>query len=329
LHRSGPLVQRSAQPRELETAPLCREDDRRGRQFRPWTDLSGAGECPCTPCAGAHRLRRPFTSKEPAGREIGSGTLPAQGGREEIARVLHQPASAVDPAEAAGAVAEGMEIRFRLPVGEWPRAVFRSDFGYRGARLTAPGGVVLRARTRADLERGVTGALPGGEPLRLRLATDGGVERVELYVGDDRAPREDRVWAKPTRSAWIHALVALGGSAAGFAASYFYLAKAWAEHNDWAAKMGYHTAGWHLLLTFTLFPASLFGQRIGIRAVQVVSLVFFGIHVSIALANSGMEDPPIAVFNALSGIFFLIATVYGNRAYRDMDPVAALRAGRV
>ena len=66
---------------------------------------------------------------------------------------------------------------------------------------------------------------------------------------------------------------------------------------------------------------------------QFVSLLFFFIHLGIALANlgptgAGGHSGAIAVFNALSGVFFLAAAVYGNRAYRDMDPVAAFRAGR-
>jgi len=137
------------------------------------------------------------------------------------------------------------------------------------------------------------------------------------------------------RSAWTHAVLALTGSGAGFVASYLYLLKAQALQSDWALKMGYHMAGWHLLLTFTLFPASVWGQRIGIRSVQLVSLLFFFIHAGIALANIGPhdptnpDDPSIAFFNALSGLLFLIAAIYGNRAYRDMDPVEALRTGRI
>jgi hypothetical protein len=142
------------------------------------------------------------------------------------------------------------------------------------------------------------------------------------------ARREGRIWARPTRSAWTHAFIALAGSAAGFAASWFYLAKAHALHDEWAAKMGQHTAGWHLLLTFTLFPLSVWGQRPGIRAVQVASLVFFCIHAGMAIANSDLGEPGIAFFNAASGLLFLASVFYGNRAHRDMDPIAALVAGR-
>jgi hypothetical protein len=62
--------------------------------------------------------------------------------------------------------------------------------------------------------------------------------------------------------------------------------------------------------------------------VQFVSLVFFCIHASMAFANSDLGDPGIAFFNAASGILFLASVVYGNRAHRDMDPIAALVAGR-
>ena len=117
-------------------------------------------------------------------------------------------------------------------------------------------------------------------------------------------------------------------------ASWLYLLKAEELGSAWAQKMGHHTAGWHLLLTFALFPASVWGQRVGIRSVQVVSFIFFCIHLGIAIANMGEgdpsnpDDPWIALFNALSGIMFLWSTYYGQRAWRDMDPVHALRTGR-
>ena len=74
-----------------------------------------------------------------------------------------------------------------------------------------------------------------------------------------------------------------------------------------------------------LFPASVWGQRAGIRAVQVVSLVFFFIHAGIALANAGVSDPAIAAFNAASGLLFGASTLVGQRAHRDMDPIRARR----
>ncbi len=235
---------------------------------------------------------------------------------------------AIDPSAAETTSDAGLDVAFRLPIEGWPKAGFHSDFGFGSARLEAGGRTVLRARTRDELEAGVTGTLPSGEPCAMRLVTKNGALHVEVEVAGQRAPREDRVWARPTRSAWIHASIALAGSAAGFAASWFYLVKAWNEDSQWAMKMGYHTAGWHFLLTLTLFPASVWGQRLGIRAVQFVSLVFFFIHAGIALANSGPGSPLIAVFNGLSGFAFLLSVVYGQRAHRDMDPVAALQDGR-
>ena len=93
-------------------------------------------------------------------------------------------------------------------------------------------------------------------------------------------------------------------------------------------------AGWHLLLTLTLFPASVWGQRTGIRVVQGVSLMVFLIHAGIAIANLGPPEPGeptdawIASLNAASGLLFLVTALYGRRAYRDMDPGSALRGGR-
>ncbi len=247
--------------------------------------------------------------------------------RMQIARCSH-PAADVEP---VAAVTEDLEIAFRLPVKGWPRAIFRSDYGYRGGSLLCDGAPILKAASREDLEQGVEGTLPSGcgTPIGMQLVYHDGVPVLEVMAAGRVAVREDRLWARPTRSARIHATVALAGSAAGFAASYFYLVKAEALHSAWAAKMGQHTAGWHLLLTFTLFPASVWGQRAGIRVVQIVSLVFFFIHAGIALANSDLGSPAIALFNAVSGVLFLLSVLYGNRAYRDMDPVSALLAGRV
>lgn len=230
----------------------------------------------------------------------------------------------------ADSTAGDLKIAFRLPIEGWPRVVFRSDYGYRGGSLSLDDARILRADSREDLERGVEGRLAGadGAPIGMRLLHRNGVPALHVVADGRPAVREDRVWARPTRSAWIHAALALAGSAAGFAASYFYLVKAEALHDPWAAKMGQHTAGWHLLLTFTLFPASVWGQRTGIRAVQLMSLVFFVIHAGMALANADLGDPAIALFNAGSGVLFLLSVLYGNRAHRDMDPLAALRAGR-
>jgi hypothetical protein len=62
--------------------------------------------------------------------------------------------------------------------------------------------------------------------------------------------------------------------------------------------------------------------------------VFFAIHACIAAVNAldpqamTVNDQWIAAWNALSGIFFLAAVIYGNRAYCDMDPGRAFAVGR-
>lgn len=229
------------------------------------------------------------------------------------------------------------ELACQLPLDGWPEAVFEGSFTFDGGTLVVDGHPVLRAGSRADLERGVeTILVPGGHRLAMRLVPEGqgvGVA-VAVTVDGEAALRRDRLRARPTRSAWIHALLALGGSFAGFAASWLYLQRSELLHDAWALKMGNHMAGWHLLLTFSLFPASIRGGRTGIRVVQWVSGLFFAIHVGIAIANVGASDPvdalegAIAFLNALSGALFLATVVYGNRAWRDMDPVLALREGR-
>jgi hypothetical protein len=235
---------------------------------------------------------------------------------------------------AVEAVAAELEIGFRLPLPDWPRAVFQSDYTYDGGRLVLDGALIATAHSRTELERGISGYLPGtAVPVTVRLRTDA-PQQVTVAVDGREALREDRLRARPTRSAWTHAGLALSGSALGFTASYLYLLKAALVHSDWEVKMGQHMAGWHLLLTFTLFPASVFGQRVGIRAVQWVSALFFCIHAGIALANLGPAavrtpyDTWIAVLNAASGMLFFVTVLYGWRAYRDMDPIAALRSGR-
>jgi len=228
-----------------------------------------------------------------------------------------------------------LELAFRLPLDGWPRAVFESDLAYDGGRLVVDACTVVRANTREQLERGVRGTLPiTGVDVAVRLAEDGRSGGLQVWANGQPALREDALRARPTRSAWVHACLALAASAAGFTASYLYLVKAHLLESEWALKMANHMAGWHLLLTLTLFPASVWGQRVGIRAVQWVSLVFFGIHAGIAIANLGASDPTspddpwIALWNAVSGVCFLAAALYGFRAHRDMDPVAALCAGR-
>lgn len=229
-----------------------------------------------------------------------------------------------------------LEHAFRLPLPGWPRAVFCSDFAYESAELRMGDVVVLRAPTRPVLERGVSAVLPdSGARVAMRLElNDRGTPTVRVSIDDRAALSEEGLRARPTTSAWVHATIALAASVAGFVASYLYLLRAASEEGDWALKMARHMAGWHLLLVVTLFPSSVWGQRVGIRAVQWTSALFFAIHAGIALANLGAVDAAgyggaIASFNALSGVCFLAAVLYGNRAYRDMDPVAALRAARV
>ncbi len=229
-----------------------------------------------------------------------------------------------------------LEQAFRLPLPGWPRAVFCSDYAYDGADLRLDDTVVLHASTRSLLERGVSAVLPGsGSRIEMRLARDDrGTPTVQVSLDGRAALSEDGLRARPTASAWLHASIALAASVAGFVASYLYLLRAAAEEGDWALKMARHMAGWHLLLVVTLFPSSVWGQRVGIRVVQWTSALFFLIHTGIALANlsaggASGHGGAIALWNALSGSCFLVAVVYGNRAYRDMDPMAALQAGRL
>jgi len=227
-----------------------------------------------------------------------------------------------------------LEIDFLLPLPGWPRAVFESDYGYDGGRLLVDAAPRLEAADRSALERGVEGRLePAGAALALRLVKNQrGDNEIELLVDGRPATRREALRARATRSVWVHALLALVASGAGFVASYLYVLRAAQESGDWALKMANHMAGWHLLLTFTLFPLSLYGQRRGIRLVQFVCLLFFLIHVGIGLANvesGGGHSGAIAFFNTVSGLFFLAAAIHGNRAYGDMDPVDALREGRL
>jgi hypothetical protein len=227
-----------------------------------------------------------------------------------------------------------LEIDFLLPLPGWPRAVFESDYGYDGGRLMIDATPRLQAADRAALERGVAGRLaPGGATLELRLVrNEHGDNQIELRVDGRAASRRESLRARATRSVWVHALLALAASGAGFVASYLYVLRAAGESGDWALKMANHMAGWHLLLTLTLFPLSLYGQRRGIRLVQFVCLLFFLIHLGIGLSNvesGGGHSGAIALLNTASGLLFLAAAIHGNRAYRDMDPVEALREGRL
>jgi hypothetical protein len=209
-----------------------------------------------------------------------------------------------------------LRVAFRFP--GLARAVFVSDYGLRGGRLLVDDAIVLDAASAEALAAGVSATL-GGRVVTLRAQdpTD-----VRVFFDGIEAPREDRLRAPPTRSAWIHGWLALAGSLFGFAASWLYFLRAEAGADAWAMKMSVHTAAWHLLLTLTLFPASVWGQRPGIRAVQAVSILFFLIHLGMALANtSTTEGPWLMLFNASSGLAFLAAALYGQRAHRDMDPL--------
>jgi hypothetical protein len=218
------------------------------------------------------------------------------------------------------------QIAFRLPLPGWPRAVLETDYGLRGGRLVVDGAAVLELEGKDALARGGRARLPGTtSEVELRLDPEDPT-KVLLAIDGVAAEQEDRLHPKASRSTWIHALLGLIGSGAGFAASALYLLKSKNESDAWALKMSLHMAGWHLLLVLTLFPSSIFGGRVGIRLVQIVSTVFFAIHVGIAVANIGQADDPwIAVFNGVSGLFFLAAGVYGQRAWRDMDPLRALQ----
>jgi hypothetical protein len=223
-----------------------------------------------------------------------------------------------------------LEIGLLLPLESLPSACVHTDYLYGGARLEVDGRNVLEAANRKTLERGVCGRLPGGEQVEMQFVA--ATRELVVRVDGRRALRADRLRAGISPSVWLHAAIALAGSAAGFVASWLYLHKAAALHSDWAAKMGQHTFGWHILLTLTLFPASILGQRLGIRLVQGVCLVFCFIHAGMAIANivspdaASPLDPWIAGFNAASGLFLGAAVVVGQRAYRDMDPVAFVRS---
>jgi hypothetical protein len=216
-------------------------------------------------------------------------------------------------------------IAFRLPLEGAPRAVFETSYGYDGGRLLIDGSPVLEAGSKDQLISGSKGLwILGSSTHTLAVRLAGAESDPELLVETDGvlAAREDRLRAPTSRSAWIHGWIALAASFFGFVASGIYFLRSRALDDAWALKMAIHMAGWHLLLTLTLFPASVWGQRIGIRAVQIVSLVFFAIHACIAIANTGeaADGRWIAIFNAASGLAFAAAVLYGQRAHRDMDP---------
>jgi hypothetical protein len=214
-----------------------------------------------------------------------------------------------------------LEVAFRLPGPDARRLVFVSDYGLRGGRLLLGDRVLIDVPSAEELARGAAGHLPGSPGLLALSATD--PSDVRLSLDGAALSREDCLRAPVSRSAWIHALLAFDGSLFGFVASWLYLRRAHLASDPWATKMALHMAAWHLLLTLALLPLSVFGQRPGIRIVQGTSVVFFFIHVGIALANSGsvIDGPWIALFNGVSGLAFLAAGIYGFRAYADMDPL--------
>ena len=214
-----------------------------------------------------------------------------------------------------------LRVGFRLPVPGRPRAEVVSDYGLHEATMTVDGRALLSTSSPGELRAGITAPLPGtGHLLTLRAAD---ATSVELLLDGTPVSREDRTRAPTSRSAWIHGGIALGGSAFGLAASVLYLRRAQQMTDAWALKMAMHMAAWHLILALTLFPASVWGQRTGIRLVQGASAVFFAIHLGIALANAGSvaaQGLAIAVLNAASGACFLAAVLQGQTAHRDMDP---------
>lgn len=221
-------------------------------------------------------------------------------------------------------------IGFRLPLPTHPHASFVSDFGMTHAKLLVDDHVLLEIGSREAMLRGAWTTLPGAQhTLEVRILEVEEEDDVHLLVDGVEALREDELSAPTSRSALIHGIVALVGSFFGFVASWLYVLRARSSGDAWAMKMAWHMAAWHLLLTLTLFPASVWGQRIGIRAVQVASLVFFCIHLGIAISNAVSppivaEGPWIALLNASSGLAFLAAVLYGQRAHADMDPVGRL-----
>jgi len=215
------------------------------------------------------------------------------------------------------------QIAFRLPLAGLPRAVFVTDYGLRHGRLIVDGAVVLDARSHEILAEGLSAVLPGTQAEVTVRAID---DDLQVSVDGRTARREDDLRAPSSRSAWLHGWIALAGSAFGLMASYLYVLRSHSLDDAWSMRMAWHMAAWHLLLTLTLFPASVWGQRLGIRAVQAMSLLFFLIHVGIAVSNAlakgALADGySIAFFNAASGIMFLGAVAYGQRAHADMDPL--------
>ena len=200
-------------------------------------------------------------------------------------------------------------LSFVLPRPAGERATFFTDFGLRGGRLVVDGSEVLAASSREALQRGVRAAL--ADPERQVLVRAAGDFDVRIWVDGVEARREDEARSTTGGRSALHAILALVASACGFAASWLYVVRARAAGDPWSMKMALHMAGWHALLTLTLFPGALFGNRLGLIVVRITCLVFFAIHVGIALANLGpeAESGAIAILNAASGLAFLATAI--------------------
>ncbi len=224
----------------------------------------------------------------------------------------------------------GRVWNLRLPLPDWPAVTVESAYGGGETMLRIEGRDVLCAQDRDDLRRGVSADLDG-RTLRMKLDEDGAGGALHVEIDGIPAVDESSLSPRASRTAWRHALLVAAASLAGFIASYLYLERAYATDSVWSLKMAYHMAGWHLVLTLVLAPAVILFGRIGIRFVQGTAALFFAIHLGIAISNA--LDPAslhhggaIALWNAVSGLFFLAAVPYGNVAWRDMDPVLALKA---
>jgi hypothetical protein len=204
-----------------------------------------------------------------------------------------------------------LRIDFVLPRAAPSRAVFVTDYGLRGGRLLVADQIVVEAASRDALARGVTAVLERtGQRVEVRALDD---FDVQVTLDGEPAVRADRASTETRRAAWLHAVLALGASACGFAASFLYVVRARVAADPWAMKMAVHMAGWHLLLTIALFPAAVWGGRFGRHAVRATALLFFLIHLGIALANGGASGEAhaslIAALNAASGLLFLATTL--------------------
>lgn len=214
---------------------------------------------------------------------------------------------------------------FVLPDRNLTRVCFESDYEFRSTRVRIAEREILELANPQELDRGttLTSVSLGGATLEVRRRMDGAIPIIDIFLAGESATPEDELSAYTARAAWIHAFQALAASAAGFVASAIYLSKSQDSGSLHEFKMAYHMAAWHLLLTLTLFPASVWGGCFGIRFVQTTSALFFLIHAGIAAANLSTfnspeaADPAIALWNAVSGFFFLVATIYGNRAHAE------------